>query len=337
VRGKYAGVTQHVKPWRWNQRAEPGDERANAHGGVTLGLAALVATFCAALLRWKARGASELRRVIVLGVLLVTCVLAMCVTPLGLDLIPFVLQSEARLRQASVTEWMPPLAAEPFALAFWLIAAAFIALLIRRRRLRELTWADCVSIAVSLVLMLLAARSVRQVGPFVLVVTVAISRLLGEDFELRSLQSAIARLVHGRARGILMLSMLTPLLVVAIVAALWSRTRPDWTPMSAAAIQAVRDCPGPLYNSYNNGGFLIWWVPERPVFIDNRQDPFPLSLIMAQRSVETGERSYDDLFARYGIRCAFLSARSKLAARLHADGWQTQFWDKRFAVLEAPR
>jgi hypothetical protein len=326
IRERYAFVTPTFFVW------------ANAHGGVTLGFAALVAASCAALLRAVAGVPGEWRRVRILGTLVVTCVLAMCATPLGLELIPFVLESEARLHQASIAEWMPPLRADSFHLVFWLAALAFVALLIhRRRRLLEFTWADTVSIAIALMLTVLAARSVRQVGPFGLAVTVAVSRLLDGDFALWPLQAAISRSVQGKTGswGLALTAVLA--IAIAVVVWSWSRTRADWTPMSAEAVQAVRGCAGPIYNNYYNGGFLIWFVPERPVFIDNRQDPFPLSLILEQSRVERGKTSYQPLFAQYGVRCAFLSARSRLGARLHADGWQTQFWDDRFAVLEAPR
>jgi hypothetical protein len=42
------------------------------------------------------------------------------------------------------------------------------------------------------------------------------------------------------------------------------------------------------------------------------------------------------LFDRFGIRCAFLPAESKMIGRLTADRWTKRFSDDRWAVLVAP-
>ena len=56
-----------------------------------------------------------------------------------------------------------------------------------------------------------------------------------------------------------------------------------------AAVAAVRGCPAQIYNRFYDGGFLIWFVPERPVFIDNRQDPYPSPFILETTEVELEE------------------------------------------------
>ena len=108
-----------------------------------------------------------------------------------------------------------------------------------------------------------------------------------------------------------------------------------WRPISNGAIAAVRACPAPIYNGYGNGGFLIWFVPEKRVFLDSRQDPYPPSLVQDFIAVDSG-RSYRPLCDRYGIRCAFLPAKSKTGERLRGDGWQARFVDEEWAVLVAP-
>ena len=99
-------------------------------------------------------------------------------------------------------------------------------------------------------------------------------------------------------------------------------------------IAAVRACPGPLYNRYNEGGYLIWFTRETPVFIDSRQDPYPVELMREHIRIETtGE--YADVFARYSIRCAFLPRDTLLATRLSADGWEPLYQDSFWAVLRS--
>ena len=78
-----------------------------------------------------------------------------------------------------------------------------------------------------------------------------------------------------------------------------------------AALRALDRCPGPLYNFYGDGGSLVWFAPERQDFVDGRQDPFPFWLLRQSFAVEHGA-PYRPLFARFGVRCAFIPAKSKL-------------------------
>jgi hypothetical protein len=109
-----------------------------------------------------------------------------------------------------------------------------------------------------------------------------------------------------------------------------------WSPIDARALAAVRACDGPLYNQYDEGGYLIWFVPDKPVFVDNRQDPYPISHILAQLDVQWERAPYRPLFERWGIRCAFLPVASSTTAALDRDGWITRYRDDRYTVLESP-
>src|SRR5437016_5011047 len=81
------------------------------------------------------------------------------------------------------------------------------------------------------------------------------------------------------------------------------------------ALAAARACPGPLYNRYYDGGFLIWFAPERRVFIDSRQDPYPVPFLLEALRVEQGAPP-EELFARWAIRCALLPVASPVHARV---------------------
>jgi hypothetical protein len=85
-------------------------------------------------------------------------------------------------------------------------------------------------------------------------------------------------------------------------------------------VTALENCPERLYNRYDEGGYLIWFVPGRKVFLDSRQDPYPQALVRAQIEVEKSG-DYKALFDRYGIGCAFVADDSPIARRLLADGW----------------
>ena len=95
---------------------------------------------------------------------------------------------------------------------------------------------------------------------------------------------------------------------------------------------ALRTCRGNLYNRYDEGGDLIWFAPEHPVFLDGRQDPYPVDLVKEQVRVESSG-DFEQLFQRYDIRCAYVPADSLVSVRLSQAGWKTLFRDARWAVL----
>ena len=110
-----------------------------------------------------------------------------------------------------------------------------------------------------------------------------------------------------------------------------------WQPISAAAVAAIRACDAPLYNTYDDGGVLIWWVREKPVFVDNRQDPYPLEFLRAAHAVEAGENP-QPLFQKHGIGCAAVPSDAPIVSSLLSTGeWQQTYRDARWSVLVKTR
>ena len=309
---------------------------ANAHGGVVLGGVVLGAAFVTALLRARRGGVSERARLRWLAALVPLCALATTATPLGFGIFRFVLESERRLREAHINEWRATLPGLSIEGVFWLLALAFVVLLARRgRALRDASWADWVVVASAVALLPLAFRSLRHIGPFLLLAPAAASRLLGADFRLRRAPAAPSPDHPGVNAALLGLVAVGAAATVAIGWCVPFEAL-GWKPLPDGVVAAIRACPGPLYNPYNEGGDLIWFVPERKVFIDNRQDPFPLPLLLEHVRVESGTLPYAPLFARWGIRCSFLAADSPTIAALAKDGWRSLYRDDKWAVQARP-
>jgi hypothetical protein len=307
---------------------------ANVHGAVALGGAILAAAAVVAVVRARSGAPEDRRRAWTLAALTPVCAAATAVTPLGPRLWPFILESMGHSRQTMIAEWLPAYArVGPVEIAFWVLAPAFVYLLVRRwRSLRS--WSDLVIVVAAVVVLPLAVRAVRNVPPFLLLAMPAASRLLGADFRLGPAADPTAA-EHPRLNAALLGGL--ALAGVAVIAFAWVTRLPmlGWRPLSSGVIEAVRACPGPLLNRYNEGGFLIWFVPERPVFVDSRQDPYPHDFIM-----EAGEATRDGrprpLIERWGLRCALLPKDSATIAPLGAEGWRTTFADDQFVVLAAP-
>jgi hypothetical protein len=281
---------------------------ANLHGAVALGG---VMVFAA----WLAHAAHDRRALPRFTLIAFLCLMATAVTPLGFTLWLEVPHSLGRLQDYGVIEWRPPSLANPLDLPFFAVAAILGGLAFQRRArlssIRRLT----LTLAAGL-LFVLATRSLRNVPPFMIVALAAISDLFARE-------DAPAR---ETPRRMLVLNAATLAIVgvggVLFISNAWSTPLPrlGWKPVEPVTLSAIQACEGRLYNRYDEGGFLIWFLRDRKVFIDSRQDPFPPELVRAHIDMErTGE--YSRLFARYDIACALTPTTSPLAQSLARDGW----------------
>lgn len=297
---------------------------ANLHAGFVMGIALLGASVLSALLFDRSRFWSRASWTLV-------CVLATAVTPLGFNNWRQVAESMTRSHANAIQEWQPT-AWPPENLAFWGIALLLVALVVRRWRSLEHP-SDRVLVVAAAIVLPLAVRSLRNVPIFAMVAAPAISRLFLQKPERRNQQAPTVL----RPAVTLTIAALVMAMGAAVVVAAWSQSWPllGWRPIGPEAVEAIRSCRGPIYNTYEGGGPIIWFVPSQRVFIDSRQDPFPVSLIQQATEVErTGE--YRELFGRWSINCAVLPPESPTIARLAADGWTPRFKDQRWVVLDRP-
>jgi len=180
----------------------------------------------------------------------------------------------------------------------------------------------------------------RNIGPLVLLAVPAASHLLGADFALRTRRPEGQRPPPDPNIGVINLGVLAAMAIAAAVLVARSyradQQELGWRPINDQALAALHACDGPMYNHYDQGGYLLWFVPEKPVFVDGRQDPYPLEHILAALDVERERAPYRPLFERWGIRCVFLSVESPTVAKLDRDGWITRYRDDKWAVLSGP-
>jgi hypothetical protein len=316
---------------------------ANAHGAVALGGVLLMVATVTAFARWRIRRAPEdRRRALALAIVLPLSGLACLATPLGTGMLHFLTDSMARIHAVHIEEWRSAFGAEQLGIRFWVVAIPFVLLAITRRRaLRDghaSSWTAWVLVACAVVLLPLTAAAVRNAGSFALIVAAAASHLIGPD-GLQPRAPAVAS-PPDAGRGTINAVILVAMAIAGAGLVARSYRTGDaelgWHPIDDRALAAVRACDGPLYNHYDEGGYLLWFVPEKPDFVDGRQDPFPLEHVLASLDVERGRAPYKPLFDRWGIRCAFLSVKSPTVAALERDGWSTRFRDEKYAVMVAP-
>jgi hypothetical protein len=298
---------------------------ANCHGGVLLGLVVVVAALTATALRTP----KDRTRI---GLALLGCVGAVSATPLGASFWVEIPRSLARIHQLPLNEWFAPKLTDVAMLPFWILAAVLVGLLaLNWRRLLEPSAQDLSVVCLAAVVLLVpAATAVRSVGPFLMLACPAICGLLPID----ALATVTTRERPNRPLVNLALTASAgTLALVAVVCAYHLQIEHlQWTPLPPASLQALHQCPDNLYNRYDEGGFLIWFEPDRRVFLDGRQDPYQPTLVLDQIRAETSG-DYASVFAGHHIRCAYLPAASPVAARLSTAGWSALYRDASWVVL----
>jgi hypothetical protein len=296
---------------------------ANFHGGVMLGLAAVGGALAGTV--WVRR--SEWKRA---AAVLTACAAAVCVTPLGITIwteIPHMLQ---RLSMYDVQEWRPSSLVDPWNLPFWSSAILLLALVWRRRR--SLDSDTAMTVGAAIVLLPLAIKSTRNMSSFLLLAGPALSHVIPDAVANWKLRDRRERPVVNTGLA----AVLTVCCALTVMVA-WKQPaeRLNWTPIPREMASRVAACPGNLYNLYDHGGYLVWFVREKPVFMDSRQDPFPPELVLEQIRIER-KGGYEQVFAKYGVGCAVLPPASRLAKQLKRADWRLVYSNAYWDVLQHP-
>jgi hypothetical protein len=133
-----------------------------------------------------------------------------------------------------------------------------------------------------------------------------------------------------------------PVALVLVLAALASTfgapVHPDVRAYPAGALDALRVDNGVLLNEYDWGGYLIFNLPERPVFIDGRYVPYLGGVLDDYRAVVGLRPGWRDLLDKYKVRELLLRPERPLAVALREDGWRVRSSDQagRWIVLARP-
>jgi len=110
-----------------------------------------------------------------------------------------------------------------------------------------------------------------------------------------------------------------------------------WFPVKAVNFLRQNPQPGPLYNTFDWGGFLTWYMPDYPVAIDGRTDLYGDELDMRFFDTGNGALSYitDPYLNESGV--VLLPKQAPLAALLNGDQRFQKVYEDRIAVVFARR
>ena len=264
--------------------------------------------------------------------------LVICINPSGPIMLayPFKTVSIGALTDY-IQEWQSPdfhlPATQPF---IWLVIAILGAVGISRRRI-ALT--DFLLFSGFFYMSLMAGRNIAL---FALAAPLALTRhtapvleALGRKLGFRmSFSERPTRLQNTLNWAILLLLVLAVAVKAASVypRAVNERYFNEALPVEAIAYIKDNLPPGQMFNSYNWGGYLLWSLPEYPVFIDGRTDLYSDGLIDEWLQVVRAEDGWQQVLNLYDVRLILLEPHMPVVGVLEDEGWRELYQDEKSVV-----
>jgi hypothetical protein len=236
-----------------------------------------------------------------------------------------------------IQEWQSPdfhaIQTQPF---IWLLLLTFGAVGASRRRLALTDFLLFSGFAYmgflagrNIALFALAAAPVlsRHAAPLV----EAWIRKLGLHSSLHTPLQKGSTALNSLILGVLFLAVLAKLTLVIP----FNENQKSWqTGLPLQAVEYLRENRpiGRLFNSYNWGGYLLWALPEYPVFIDGRTDLYNDALIGQWLQVVKAEPGWQDILQRWDVHLILLESKTPLVSQLKEAGWRLLYQDDQAVI-----
>jgi hypothetical protein len=240
----------------------------NTHGSWTIGLGVIFIFWASGLMEFRL-GGIEARRWsaterIRLELVFLLCLAAVPLTPYGTRLAayPFTVASTLPLNVGNVLEWQPMPFNIPGGKLFLVVVLAFFV----AQMVFQLTW-RLAEVTLFFGGVLMACLHVRFLLLFVPFFVPMFATLLARWLPLYDKKKE-----HYVLNAVLMAAVVVGIVKYfptgSDIRGIVARTFP------VRAVEYLRQhpTPGPMFNTYGYGGFLIWMLPEQKVFIDGRGD-----------------------------------------------------------------
>ncbi len=104
-------------------------------------------------------------------------------------------------------------------------------------------------------------------------------------------------------------------------------------PVEAVAYLKTRRPPGRLFNSYNMGAYLLWALPEYPVFVDGRTDLYGDEILEQWFQVVRADPGWSVVLDRWQVNLVLVEPELPIARVLPYAGWRVLHRDDRAVIL----
>lgn len=302
----------------------------NCHGSWLIGMVFFGAFFASGLVegewgRIKARRwtAPQLRKLITV---LALSVAALFVNPYTYHLVfyPFDLAFQQKLNISHVTEWQSlDFHAMRGKIVFGILALTILLALGRKRkwRLDEVAF------------LLIAFYATLTYSRFMFLAAIVLTPILATELDFFP--------VYRRDIDKPMLN--AAIILVVLGGAIWSFPTSKFLMENTITDYPVKALPylqqwkpeGRVFNDYLWGGYLIWNVPQIPVFVDSRVDIFDHRGIFGDYLDAMGVKRPMEIFDKYHIRYVLYGKDKPLAyLLLHTPGWKVKYDDGTTVLFE---
>jgi hypothetical protein len=245
--------------------------------------------------------------------------------------------------QDFIAEWRSPnfheLHFHPF---IWMLLAALTVLGLSKKRA---DFVDLTLVALFTYMTLLAARNIALFALVTAPVIVRYGTPVIADWKERVLkQPPEAERPQTETRPLFLLVNWLLLLFV-IVAALIRISGPisaqaneaeqaENLPVAADNYLRENEPPGPLFNNYNWGGYIVWELPQYPVFVDGRTDLYGDELLREYLATIFVNSGWRETLDKYDINLVFVESAAPLARNLRLEpGWEEVYRDEMASIL----
>jgi hypothetical protein len=113
----------------------------------------------------------------------------------------------------------------------------------------------------------------------------------------------------------------------------------EGNPAAAVGFINSQHLAGPMLNAYTMGGYLIWALPEQPVFIDGRGDVYDWTGVFAEYGEwATLRANPNTLLDKYGIHFCLLEANSPMRTVMALlPNWKLIYADRQAVIFQRSR
>jgi hypothetical protein len=309
----------------------------NCHGSFILGIILAGVILFASLFSFRVgslqaqRWNPRCRRMLALALIL--SVAALLLNPAGIKqiLYPFDTMLHMHILLGNVDEWAPLDMTEARGVVLLAILLCSFLLVVVRRS--ELFFDELLLLALGT---WMAVSHVRMLFLFGIVAAPILSRQLATSWE--GYDAAKDRVWPNAV--MIAASLLTILIAFPDSRNLEEQVE-EQSPVKAVEFIQASHLAGPMLNDYSFGGYLIWALPEHPVFIDGRTDVYEWSGFLGEFAPwATLESDPDALLQKYRIGFCLLTRQSPMARVLPLlPGWKIVYSDKNSVIFArtAPR
>lgn len=250
----------------------------NCHGSFFLGLGVASAFFICSFFDFRLGSLVALpwdpHQRKMLGLALLLSAAALFLNPIGMKqvLYPLDIMFHQPINISHTEEWMPLQMTSPRGLSLVAVLGGILLLVIVQQS--ELYWDELVILAIGT---WLAVSHQRMLFVFGILAAPVLSRLLAPYWD--GYNAA-----HDRPLPNAILMVVSLLVIVRGFPSRQNLTRQvdQQSPVKAAEFIQTQHLSGNMLNDYVYGGYLIWALPTRPVFVDGRSDVFEATGVLAE-------------------------------------------------------